>query len=643
MLAFNRNDLHSHPVIVIQDSDGREIANFWRKTSDGVIAWTPDSRSIFFCQAENSYDSNFYQDIYRYDVKRSSLKRLTNDMRASGPDVSPDGRSLAVVINSRGSNNLALLDIKALVDGDDAKPKFITDFKEYSISAPRWSPDGKSIAFAMKDSEGNPSLNLLNVGTGEIKELYSSAQTVDSPVWSRDGGTIFFTSDENGVFNIHTYELSSKEDIQVTHLVSGAFTPDIRSTDGTIAISEYTSNGFAVSLVSKGDLRTSEEPAPTISSIVYPVKRSLLEPSETPPPQGLEKEVPYSPVSSLLPKFWLPATIPESSTSSAIGAMTAGQDLLGYHSVLARVLYGSKFNKAYYDALYEYGRFVPTFSIHGYALPATYTDLLPTQDYNEIERGAIATMRVPIGRNMDSPFFFNAGYHFRDQKALETPRKNTFDGRPVFQGRRNSYFAGFDYFDTYRYPWSITTEQGRTISFNFEYFGREAGSELDTKEYTASWTEHISLWNNHNILARVSGGLAEGDQAPQGSFQLGGIASFLNPFGLRGYESRFTTGSRIATGTMEYRFPISYLLRGFGTAPVFLDRLHGALFADAGETWDTKTSFRGKDILVGTGAEIRFDMTLGYWLNVTPAIGYAHGFDKKFGIDQVYFMLYTNL
>jgi outer membrane protein assembly factor BamA len=94
---------------------------------------------------------------------------------------------------------------------------------------------------------------------------------------------------------------------------------------------------------------------------------------------------------------------------------------------------------------------------------------------------------------------------------------------------------------------------------------------------------------------------------------------------------------------VEYRFPISYLLRGFSTAPVFLDRLHGALFMDAGETWDTRTSFRGSNILYSAGAEIRFDVTLGYWLNVTPAIGYAHGFDKKFGIDQVYFMMYTNL
>ena len=643
MLAFNRNDRHSHPTIVIQDSNGKEIANFWTKYGDGVISWSPDNRYIYFCQAENSYDSNFYQDIYRYDVKRSSLKRLTKGIRAIAPDVSPDGRTLVVVINSRGGQNLALLDLQALVSNDDAKPKFITDFKEFSLSAPRWSPDGKHIAYAMKDAKGIPSLNLLTLATSENRELYSSAQTVDSPVWSPDGSTLLFTSDENGVFNIHSYNLSSEETVQVTHLLSGAFSPDIRSTDGTLAISEYTSNGFVVSLIARENLRTSEEPAPAISSIVYPVKGSLLEPSETASPASTEKEAPYSPLSSLLPKFWLPAMIAETSEDSAVGAVTAGQDLLGYHTIFGKVLYGSAFDKAYYEALYQYGRFIPTFSLHGYALPTTYTDLLPSRDYNEIERGLITTMRVPLGRNMDSPLYFNAGYHLRDQKALAVPAVNTFNGRPVFQGRRDSYFAGLDYFDQYRYPWSVTTEQGRTLSFNFEYFGRESGSDLETKEYKASWTEYFSLWNNHNIMARASGGLAEGEQAPQGSFQLGGVTSFLNPFGLRGYDSRFTAGSRVATGTLEYRFPINYFLRGFGTAPLFLDRLHGAIFLDAGETWDKQTSFESRDIMLGTGAEIRFDVTLGYWLKVTPAIGYAHGFDRNFGTDQVYFMVYTNL
>ncbi len=643
MLAFNRDDRHSHPSIVIQDSTGKEIANFWRKYGDGAISWSPDNSSIVFSQAEYSNDGNFYQDIFRYDLKSSTLKRLTRGLRAAAPDISPDGKKLVAVINSRGGQNLALLDLEALLlNKDDVSPKSITSYAEYSISSPRWSPDGKSIAFAYKDSNGSPSLSLLNVDTSTVRELYSSAQTVDSPVWSQDGSRIFFTSDENGVFNIHYYELSSEEKKQVTHLLSGAFSPDINSSDGTMAVSEYTSNGFTVSLITKENLRNSLESAPAISSIVYPVRSSMLEPLEQPAPLSIRKESPYSPIESLIPRFWLPSMIAETSIDSAVGAVTAGQDVLGYHTVYGKALYGSIFNKAYFEALYEYGRFTPSFTLQGYALPATYTNLIPSQEYNEIERGAVATMKVPIG-SLDSPLHFNAGYHLRDQKALSNPTANSFNGNPVFQGRRDSFFAGFDYYDRYRYPWSVSREQGRTLTFNFEYFGKETGSMIETKEYKASWSEYFSLWNNHNIMAQLSGALADGDQTPQGSFQLGGITSFYNPFGLRGYESRFFSGSRIATGTLEYRFPVEYFLKGFGTSPFFMDRLHGAIFLDAGETWDANSSFKGRDIMFGAGTEIRFDMTLGYWLKLTPAIGYAHGFDKDFGSDQIYFMVYANL
>ena len=322
--------------------------------------------------------------------------------------------------------------------------------------------------------------------------------------------------------------------------------------------------------------------------------------------------------------------------------MTAGQDLLGYHSYLGKVLYGNGFKKGYFDAIYQYGRFVPTFALHGYALPITYTNLIRSGDFTEIERGLLASVSLPI-RRVESTLSITAGYHLREQKSLTEGSLITFSGKPIFEGRRDSFFVGFDYSAALRYPWSITSEEGRNLSFRFEYFGKESGSEIETREYTGSWEEYLPLAGNHNILARINGGFADGEQTAQQSFRLGGITSFLNPFGLRGYDSHFTTGNRVATGTLEYRFPLSYLLHGFGTKPVFLDRLHGAIFADAGEAWDTSRSFKRKDIMTSAGMEIRFDMTLGYWLKITPAIGIAHGFDKPFGSDQLYFNIYANL
>jgi outer membrane protein assembly factor BamA len=136
--------------------------------------------------------------------------------------------------------------------------------------------------------------------------------------------------------------------------------------------------------------------------------------------------------------------------------------------------------------------------------------------------------------------------------------------------------------------------------------------------------------------------MADGNQPPQQAFQLGGLRSDLNPYGVRGYETRFATGSNVATATIEYRFPAWYFLRGINTKPVFFDRLHGAFFTDAGEIWDKDRAFRSSDIKISAGTEIRMDMTLGYWLKLTPALGYARGLNRD-GIDHLYFTIYMNL
>jgi outer membrane protein assembly factor BamA len=325
----------------------------------------------------------------------------------------------------------------------------------------------------------------------------------------------------------------------------------------------------------------------------------------------------------------------------AVGLTTAGQDLLGYQTILGSAWYGTGFDQGYYHLYYAYGRFTPTLSLQGYGIPVTYGDLFDRGDYTEREDGLVATLSLPV-RRLESGLSLVAGYHLRRQRALSDLTGGRFNGLPVFTGRRDSVFGGLDYDDSLSYPWSVSREEGRTLSGRVNVFDRSTGSDLEYREYTLSWTEYLRLHRHHVLTARLSGGMAEGDQPLQQAFQIGGLPSDFNPFGIRGYESRFDTGSYVATGSLEYRFPAWYFLRGLGTMPLFFDRLHGALFVDAGHVWDKNRSFRGSELKVGAGTEIRMDLTVGYWLQITPAIGYAHGFDRD-GTDQVYLNLYTNL
>jgi hypothetical protein len=69
--------------------------------------------------------------------------------------------------------------------------------------------------------------------------------------------------------------------------------------------------------------------------------------------------------------------------------------------------------------------------------------------------------------------------------------------------------------------------------------------------------------------------------------------------------------------------------RGAGQIPFFLRRLHGAVFAEAGNVWD-EGAFHGEDAKRAIGAEARLDMDVAYGLvPLTFRLGFAKGLDEQ--------------
>ena len=84
----------------------------------------------------------------------------------------------------------------------------------------------------------------------------------------------------------------------------------------------------------------------------------------------------------------------------------------------------------------------------------------------------------------------------------------------------------------------------------------------------------------------------------------------------------------------EYRFPILNVDRGPSTLPIFLDRITGAAYVDYGSAFNDATTAEFK---TGVGAELWFDVTLGYILGFTFRVGHAKGLASG-GIDKTYFI-----
>ncbi len=148
---------------------------------------------------------------------------------------------------------------------------------------------------------------------------------------------------------------------------------------------------------------------------------------------------------------------------------------------------------------------------------------------------------------------------------------------------------------------------------------------------------------NHVLALRVSGGQGVGDLGGRRIFALGGL-TVRDPLldlllggrtaavALRGYRRSAFAGSSFVLGNAEYRFPIWDVERGAWTLPIYLRRLHGALFVDVGRAADR---IRPADLKVGAGAELRAEVTLGYYLTTHLRFGYGRGFSPG-GIDDFY-------
>ena len=113
--------------------------------------------------------------------------------RIDDPQVSPDGRLVVFTVadaDVEANKMVSHLWLTALAGGE---PRQITEGSG-SDARPRWSPDGREIAF-ISTRGGLPQIWLLPLNGGEARPLTSISTGADGVMWAASGDKLLFTSD----------------------------------------------------------------------------------------------------------------------------------------------------------------------------------------------------------------------------------------------------------------------------------------------------------------------------------------------------------------------------------------------------------------------------------------------------------------
>ena len=213
--------------------------------------------------------------------------------------------------------------------------------------------------------------------------------------------------------------------------------------------------------------------------------------------------------------------------------------------------------------------------------------------------------------------------------------------RPVTPTCRLSW----SFSNAHRWQYSISNQEGRGVSLNLRLSDPTLGGRFRSTEVSWSWTEYFTPpWARLHALAFITqGGFGIGDKRQ--FFGLGGYASqdvlrgvLLNQqqFAfLRGYPVNVVSGDSYLVASGEYRAPLLWIERGYQTFPLYLRRIWGTGFIDAGDAF--QGPFHPHELKVDAGVEAHLEFTLFYYLDTQIQLGYARGFQSGGG-NQLYFV-----
>lgn len=625
-----------------------------------------DGNRIIYAKLDDD-NPNMYNvhDLYVYDINKEKEIRLTYNLRANQPDVSPDEKQIVFIFQKDGTTNLGKVDI----DGKNFKQ--LTFFSNgEQVYNPKFSNDGSYIIFDYSYHHGRDIYRVSSDG-GIPSIILASSHDERNPCFDKNGNLIF-ASDETGIFNLYSYDFSTKEKRQLTNVLGGAFMPRADG-DGNIVYAGYTSSGYKIFFLTKEEVKN-----------VNPLNKYGWENN---PPLSVEKpsgdllsfnldrlinfndyEIPdfkkekYSGVFTRLTFFPFIRYDNYNTSNKFIeklkpGVLVSSNDMLNRYSIFAGGSINTRMERDLF-LIFEYKNKIPLlfnlglkpetaielYSIRRKAnVDVIFDELDPTFNtktdvaYNLFEVNLAAKHNF-LSRDQHLEFRFIFSRYSAELAAFIIPQKNilhptTNDIYLIGRNFQLSYSVEqmFPHKDADINPIGFKAD----LKYNFEsnkfndegnYIVEDGILKPQYNTYNFHKLDlysraHFPLWAKHTLTAQLRAGTIFGPQVPDFfDFYLGGL------IGMKAYPFYAISGNEVGWLNLTYRFPLFTNLDA-RIGHLYIDKIFLSFYGDFGNAWNGNLP-KLREFKKGAGAEIRLQLNSFYLFPSSVFFNASYGFDK---------------